>query len=175
RRVSVVLTPAGSQLVAELAAGDRELIDTVAGLPRSDQEALLEHTLVLITRLAERGFISVARTCLTCRFHEQEGGEHFEARSVILGDTQMGGDPTPFDRIQATRLAARSVEFLQNEMDRDTNNAVMAGYIEGKLEFTPLVKFPAMFDADLHRPREQWWMEMRKVTTKLASATTSGN
>jgi hypothetical protein len=50
----------------------------------------------------------------------------------------------------------------------------MAGYIEGKLEFTPLVKFAGMFDADLHRPREQWWMEMRKVTTKLASSTTSG-
>lgn len=108
-------------------------------------------------------------------FFEQEGGEHFEARSVILGDTQMGGNPTPFDRIQATRLAARSVEFLQNEMERDTSNAAMAGFMDGKLEFTPLVKFPSMFDAQLLRPREQWWMEMRKVTTKLASATTSGN
>lgn len=76
RRVAVALTPAGRQLVAELADGERELIDAVAGLPRSDQEALLERTLGLIARLAEQGFISVARTCLTCRFYEREGVVH---------------------------------------------------------------------------------------------------
>lgn len=76
RRVSVLLTPTGTQLVAELAEGDRELIDTVADLPRSEQEALFERTLGLIARHAERGFISVARTCLTCRFHERDAAGH---------------------------------------------------------------------------------------------------
>ena len=108
-------------------------------------------------------------------FFEEEGGEHFEARAVILGDTQMGGNPTPFDRIQATRLAARGVEHLQAEMESATSNAMMVGSIEGKLDFTPLVKFPAMFDMELHRPREQWWREMGKVAKKLASSATSGN
>ena len=33
---------------------------------------------------------------------EKEGGELFDARQAILGHVQEGGDPSPFDRIQAT-------------------------------------------------------------------------
>lgn len=76
RRVSAVLTPAGRRLVAKLAAGDRELIDAVASLDRSSQEALLGNTLALIAGLVDSGFISVARTCLTCHFHERDGAGH---------------------------------------------------------------------------------------------------
>ena len=43
---------------------------------------------------------------------EKEGGELFDAREAILGHIQEGGDPSPFDRIQATRLTARCIEFL---------------------------------------------------------------
>ncbi|MGE0227580.1 MAG: MarR family winged helix-turn-helix transcriptional regulator [Dehalococcoidia bacterium] len=76
RRASFVLTPIGSQLVAELAAAEHELVETVAELARPEQEAMLEYTLDLIARLAERGFITVARTCFTCRYHEHDGAGH---------------------------------------------------------------------------------------------------
>jgi DNA-binding MarR family transcriptional regulator len=76
RRVSATLTPAGALLVAEIAAGDRELIDAVSGLDRARQEALLGSTLALISRLVESGFISVARTCLTCHYHQLDGATH---------------------------------------------------------------------------------------------------
>jgi DNA-binding MarR family transcriptional regulator len=76
RRVSAVLTPSGRRLVTKLAVGDQELIDAVAALDRSGQEALLGNALALIAGLVDSGFISVARTCLTCRFRERDGAGH---------------------------------------------------------------------------------------------------
>ena len=46
---------------------------------------------------------------------EQEGGELFDVRQAILGHLQQGGDPSPFDRILATRFAAECVEYLVRE------------------------------------------------------------
>ncbi|KAA3653850.1 MAG: 6-phosphofructokinase, partial [Chloroflexi bacterium] len=40
---------------------------------------------------------------------EEEGGELFDVRQSILGHLQQGGDPSPFDRILATRMAAHSL------------------------------------------------------------------
>ena len=39
---------------------------------------------------------------------EKEGGDLFDVRQTILGHIQQGGSPTPYDRIQATRLATRA-------------------------------------------------------------------
>ena len=36
---------------------------------------------------------------------EREGGDLFDVREAVLGHVQQGGNPSPFDRIQATRLA----------------------------------------------------------------------
>ena len=44
--------------------------------------------------------------------YEKEGGDLFDARPSILGHTQQGGRPSPFDRIQASRLAAVALERL---------------------------------------------------------------
>ena len=90
RRVSAVLTAAGTRLVAELAAGDRELIGAVAGLDLSGQEVMLESTLVLIARLVDSGYISVARTCLTCRFHEfDDAGHRCALLDMALGPADL--------------------------------------------------------------------------------------
>src|SRR5690606_23468248 len=45
----------------------------------------------------------------------EEGKGLFDVRQAILGHLQQGGNPTPFDRILATRLAATSIEFLITE------------------------------------------------------------
>jgi 6-phosphofructokinase 1 len=36
----------------------------------------------------------------------------FDVKAVVLGYIQRGGDPTPFDRILATRMGVRAVELL---------------------------------------------------------------
>ena len=47
-----------------------------------------------------------------CALFEEEGGDLFDVRQAILGHLQEGGDPSPFDRILATRLADECVSFL---------------------------------------------------------------
>ena len=47
-----------------------------------------------------------------CRIFEQESEGLFDAREVVLGHIQQGGNPTPFDRILATRLASHSIDYL---------------------------------------------------------------
>ena len=46
---------------------------------------------------------------------EEEGGNIFDVRQAILGHVQQGGNPSPFDRIQATRLASECITFLTEE------------------------------------------------------------
>lgn len=78
RRTRVVLTAEGLEVSGAVVASDEPLVDAVAGLPRHQQENTLGTLLALIARLVETGTITVARTCLTCRFHESTGptGHH---------------------------------------------------------------------------------------------------
>ena len=54
----------------------------------------------------------VYTTPFMCALFEEEGGDLFDVRQAILGHLQQGGDPSPFDRIQATRLATRCIDYL---------------------------------------------------------------
>ena len=47
---------------------------------------------------------SVYTTQFICSLYEEEGRDTFDVRPAILGHLQQGGDPSAFDRIQATRL-----------------------------------------------------------------------
>ncbi|MDX1437771.1 MAG: 6-phosphofructokinase, partial [Anaerolineales bacterium] len=107
-------------------------------------------------------------TPFICALFEEEGGDLFEVRQAILGHLQQGGDPTPFDRVHATRLATRAIKFLMDEVDRASHQAVFIGMTEGKIRFTPVEDFLRLVDADLMRPKEQWWLTLRPVVKMLA-------
>lgn len=44
---------------------------------------------------------------------KEEGRGVFDSRSSILGHIQQGGVPSPLDRVRATRLAVRSVQWIE--------------------------------------------------------------
>jgi len=92
---------------------------------------------------------------------EKEGHELFDARQAILGHVQEGGDPSPFDRIQATRLTARCVEFLSEQLESGAKASAMIGFQSGRLQFTDLTSYPKLVEEDAQRPLEQRWMERR--------------
>ena len=94
---------------------------------------------------------------------EKEGGELFDARQAILGHVQEGGDPSPFDRIQATRLTARCIEFLSEQLESGGRASAMIGFQSGRLQFTDLTSYPTLIDHDVQRPLEQRWMDRRAL------------
>ena len=94
---------------------------------------------------------------------EKEGGDLFDAREAILGHIQEGGDPSPFDRIQATRLTARCIDFLSDQLESGTGASAMIGFQSGRLQFTDLTSYPTLVERDVQRPVEQRWMAQRPL------------
>ncbi|MFW2380870.1 MAG: 6-phosphofructokinase [Acidimicrobiales bacterium] len=99
---------------------------------------------------------------------EREGEGLFDVRGAILGHVQQGGDPSPFDRIQATRLASASIEHLIEQAMSDAPVDAMVGLRHGKIRFTPLAEFPSLVEPKKHRPSEQDWMALRPVARVMA-------
>ena len=102
-------------------------------------------------------------TDVICAIFGEEGRDVFDVRQNILGHLQQGGDPTPFDRIQATRLAARCLEFLIQEAEKSEPAGVFIGLQGGKVTFTDLQDLPRLADAALQRPKTQKWLDLRPI------------
>ncbi|MGE0822016.1 MAG: 6-phosphofructokinase [Candidatus Binatia bacterium] len=107
-------------------------------------------------------------TDFMCTLFAEEGKECFDVRKAVLGHLQQGGDPTPFDRILATRLAATSIERLCNEAVNGTHTALFIGLTNGQVQFHHLEDLPRMMDREHQRPKHQWWLEVREVARVLA-------
>lgn len=99
---------------------------------------------------------------------EEEGGELFDVRQAILGHQQQGGDPSPFDRIQATRLATRCIERLVELAGNASPDSFFIGLQGREITFHNLEDFPRMVDEEHQRPRSQWWMDLRPIARVLA-------
>lgn len=113
----------------------------------------------------------VYNTGFMCALFEEEGGDLFSVRQAILGHLQQGGDPSPFDRIQATRLAARCIDFLIEQAGHETPEGAFIGLKSGHVQFTNLEELPRLMDERYQRPKQQWWMELRAVADQLANPT----
>ena len=107
-------------------------------------------------------------TDFLCRLFEEEGHERFDVRQAVLGHVQQGGNPSPFDRILATRLAAHCIDFLTQELEKKSTEGAFIGLSEGKVTVFPLKRMADMVDWTYRRPKEQWWLELRPVVQALA-------
>jgi len=99
---------------------------------------------------------------------EEEGKDLFDVRRTVLGHLQQGGDPSPFDRIQATRLAAHAIDLVRGALDRGERDVVAIGVSGGRVTTTPLAEALASADRGARRPREQWWLELESLVRELA-------
>ncbi len=107
-------------------------------------------------------------TPFICALFEEESGGVFDVRQSILGHLQQGGDPSPFDRIQATRLARRCVAYLLEQSAESRPGGAFIGMIAGKLQVHSLEDLPRMIDEEHHRPKHQWWLDLRGINDALA-------
>jgi 6-phosphofructokinase 1 len=103
---------------------------------------------------------------------EKEGGEVFDVREAILGHIQEGGDPSPFDRIQATRLTARCIEFLGTQLESGSRTSAMIGLRAGRVRFTDLTSYPHLIERGAQRPVEQRWMSQRPLARIMTGTLT---
>jgi 6-phosphofructokinase 1 len=89
-------------------------------------------------------------------------------RQASLGHIQQGGNPSPFDRILATRLATRCIDYLTQELEKKSAESAFIGLSEGKVTIFPLKQMADMVDWTYRRPKEQWWLGLRPMVRALA-------
>jgi 6-phosphofructokinase 1 len=136
-----------------------DLDDLVEGFQRGKRLGLMIRN-EYANRLYTAGFMR--------SLFEEEGGDLFDVRQAILGHLQQGGDPSPFDRIQATRLATRCIEFLIREAGQTSPSGAFIGLQGGKVHISDLEDLPRLVDMDHQRPKKQWWMELRPIAKIMA-------
>jgi 6-phosphofructokinase 1 len=107
-------------------------------------------------------------TAFMCALFEEEGHDLFDVRQAILGHLQQGGNPSPFDRIQAARLAAHSVEYLIKEAESGTPGSAFIGIQGGQIKISDIEDMPRMADTVNRRPKEQWWLDLRSIVRLLS-------
>lgn len=113
--------------------------------------------------ILSEGADPVYNTWFITSLFEKEGGELFDARQAVLGHLQEGGDPSPFDRIHATSMTARCVEFLSEQLESGGRASAMIGFQTGRLQFTDLTSYPTLIEPGARRPVEQRWMEGKRI------------
>ncbi len=154
--VRVYLNEAGITL-KELAADIDQMVDSFRVGQRLFLTVMNEHASPMYT------------SDFLCRLFEQESQDLFDARQVVLGQTQQGGAPSPFDRILATRLAAHSVDWLSNQIDTRRSEGAVIGLHEGTVRILPFRRAEELADWKHRRPVTQWWMELRPIIDVLSA------
>jgi 6-phosphofructokinase 1 len=107
-------------------------------------------------------------TGFICSLFEEEGQDVFDVRPAILGHLQQGGDPSPFDRIQATRLARLCLEHLIEQCSHEDTTGCFIGLQNGKFIFHDMRDFDRMADMKVQRPHEEWWLQLRPIANLMA-------
>ena len=162
-------------LMSGLATGAERVYLNEEGVTLQDLQADLtrlitgfEHGKRLALMIRSEKANPLYNTGFMCALFEEESKELFDVRQAILGHLQQGGDPSPFDRIQATRLAAKCIEFLIEQAGQASPAGAFIGLKAGQVKFFGLEDLPRMLDSVHKRPKEQWWLDLRPIARLLA-------
>lgn len=100
------------------------------------------------------------------KMFEAEGQGRFSVRQAIVGHIQQGGVPSPFDRINATRLAYHGIAWLDAQIQGGkTEYGAAESGVEGLI--APARRVLEGMDWENQRPYEQWWWKLRSVADRL--------
>ncbi|XP_023346270.1 ATP-dependent 6-phosphofructokinase isoform X2 [Eurytemora carolleeae] len=118
------------------------------------------------------------------RLYSEEGKNKFTVRQNILGHMQQGGWPSPFDRNVATKMAAKTVNWLIEQLTHvaarddgsgtvhadDPSTATLLGMRTRSYRFQPVedVAKETDFTYRVSSDGNQWWMKLRSIMDILA-------
>merc|ERR1712029_265584 len=89
------------------------------------------------------------------RMYMEEGKNHFTVRDNVLGHSQQGGTPSSFDRNMSTKLAAKTVHWLTEQLDHFASKPVQ--------DLAKITDFEKRISKD-----QGWWMKLRNINDVLA-------
>lgn len=104
----------------------------------------------------------------------EEAKGRFDARTANPGHVQQGGIPSPMDRLRATRLAVKCMEFIETSQTKDggrstEDTAAVIGIMGASVVFTGVRHlFEHETEAENRRPRKTFWTKTKKVSAILS-------
>ncbi|WP_122820768.1 6-phosphofructokinase [Varibaculum vaginae] len=126
-------------------------------------------------RMMRNSFRDGRRLCLVLH-NEEAGGRYdrefiasvfaqeskglFDVRHSALGHLQQGGEPSPFDRILATRLVRVAIQELSAQFAQNRTEPLGVGLAEKGIETFPLLQMQDKVDQQVRRPLNQWWLPL---------------
>ncbi|CAO1400844.1 unnamed protein product [Diamesa serratosioi] len=113
------------------------------------------------------------------RLYSEEGKGLFSTRSNILGHMQQGGSPSPFDRNMGTKMAAKAVDWIIDQLKQNlkpdgtvyatgSETACLLGLVRRQYKFSPLKELISDTNFEQRIPKNQWWLKLRPLLRILA-------
>ncbi|PRP84077.1 6-phosphofructokinase (predicted) [Planoprotostelium fungivorum] len=109
------------------------------------------------------------------KMYEEESEGRYETRTSVLGHVQQGGNPSPMDRVRATRLAVRCMHFLEDcayGVNKVDDNSTVIGVKGSAIVFTNILEAEEK-EADMKNriSRNNWWAELKQLSDLLQRGT----
>ena len=101
----------------------------------------------------------------------QESDQLFDVRTAVLGHVQQGGNPSPFDRVLATRLTSRAMSVLDEQFEAGRAEQGYLGLVDDGVGLVSFKGLEDVVDWPAQRPRHQWWLSLHRVLDAVADAT----
>jgi len=112
-------------------------------------------------------------TDFLARLLEQESHGTYDVRQNILGHMQQGGAPSPFDRLLAVRLVSRALDLIGTEFDAGTSDSYYLDSYSPRSRLSD-EQMMAEMDLRLHRPKNQWWLALRRSSERSPTSRADG-
>ena len=151
---------AGAERV-HLPEDDLSLADLARDAERMTESFREGRQLYLVLR--SEGAAHQYPTDVAARIYEEEGGDLFDVRHTVLGHVQDGADPTPFDRLLATRLARAGLDEVGRQLREGTAQRCYLGEVDGTLQVRDISSLEKQMHPEEDRPRDQWWLPLRQI------------
>jgi len=164
--------------IHEESFGIKDLMDDLEIMTRKMNHGRIERGLVLRNEKANENYT----TDFISKLYQEEGKGIFTTRMNILGHMQQGGRPTPFDRNMGTKMAAKSFNWLVQQLnvdgvyDKDKETAFtkektsccLLGLRARAYQYQPIANLKAETDFQFRRWKHVWWKQTRSIMRILA-------
>jgi len=167
---------ADAAYIPEESFGIQELMKDLDIMAFKMDKGNIYRGLILRNELANKNY----DTDFLFRLYCEEGKDKFTVRQNILGHMQQGGYPSPFDRNVATKMAAKTVNWLCEQLNtcaardgtvhaEEPSTATLLGMRTRTYKFQPVAQIKLETDFQYRRPSSpQWWMKIRSILAILS-------
>ena len=102
-------------------------------------------------------------TDMLTKIFEAESRGLYDVRPAVLGHMQQGGNPSPFDRTLAVRLANYAIGELSRQFEKGKRDGVFVGLSDGEIKVQRLTHMDELIDLKTRLPVDPWWRGLEEI------------